>query len=461
MDEQVNEIPQYREILAEIDKLRRPDLRPEEQWNALLDQIQRPDLKNKLNTLHRMVYCSAEYLLPGVEGDGGLGALSRDHFLEAVALGLPADFYGLLHSQQKVQLIKKDNKGNYYQEIVIKDLPSPEEMGMKRVENLDFTLNGALGPNCPIQVYLHPLSTEQTPLYLFYVPGPVYPEEPNSNDRLWNNVVLGFGAAHVENKLKELGLREDVAFIHTNESAMVFNALAILDDWTVEKQDTASGYQQAFDEIKAKVILTNHTLVEAEKATFTMEQCEQFIFNNLHSEKVKTMLRDYIRNNNNCLSLLNLSLFLAGKCNGVSEAHAKLAADTLHRDVHAVTNGIYEEGWAPMMMNMLQKYHIIDQFGLPLPDYKNRIDDILIEEFLENKMLGFNMFRRWLANGNRKDQFGNIVLLPEHTKLIGDARRYAGYKRRWMLFKKPEVLECLLKNASRCSHHYFWEGTYE
>jgi alpha-glucan phosphorylase-like protein len=391
-----------------------------------------------------MIYTSPEYMLPGMSGDGGLGALARDIYLEAVDLGYPGIFYGLLYKEKQVQTIKTDNLNHFWQDVRFEKLPAPDELGMIKVDITNVTINTKSIAGIPIPVYLHPLSTKRTSLYLFEVDGGVYPNENNSNERLWNNVVLGFGQQQITKRLINLGLMDFPAFFHVNESAMIFCVLAYLDVRMASDSDTSQAYEKALQEVRQQVILTNHTLVPAAEASFSIGQCEDYIFPNLKSNVVKTKLSEFMDSHGGKLTLLDLANHLADKCNGVSEDHARLASGIFRHDFYAVTNGIYEKGWAPQILNLLIEYRVVDQFGLPRDNYQERIAEIPVTGLQNLKAQGIFSFKNYLAKGNQPDQFGNIVELPENVIIIGDARRYAGYKRRRMIITYPDVLENML-----------------
>ncbi len=443
------------DLLTQINDLRLKKADSEGNWHNWLQSIGRTDLETRLTPKNPMSYSSAEYMLPGLAAEGGLGALSRDHYLQAVLLGIPAHFFGLLYKEQKIQTLETDDSGNFWQKIHMENLPTPEELHFKHLHSLNVAIYGEYGLDS-IPVYLHPLSTTKTPLYLLQVEGGVYPKENNSNDRLWNNIVLGFGQHQINTQLKERKVIDDIAFYHTNESAMVISVLAALDDATLHHGDTLEAYDKSLAEIRTKDILTNHTLVPAAEATFSRDQCETFILSNLKSRQMKKQLTEFIAHHDGQLKLLDLALYLAGTRNGVSEDHSRIAAGVFHLDFHAVTNGIYEEDWAGDIVNILRRYNVIDRFGLPSMNYTEHIEEIPTEILVKSKQTKIEAFRQFLLAGGRRDQFGNIVKLPENPLIIGDARRFAGYKRRTIAFSYFDVFRDILEHYPNA--HIFISG---
>jgi glucan phosphorylase len=185
------------DLLSQIQDLKQDENSSTQNWHDWLTSIDRTDLESRLDSKNPMSYSSAEYMLPGMAAEGGLGALSRDHFLQAVRLGIPSLFFGLLYFEQKIQTIQTDGKGRYWQEIHMENLPTPEDLHFRKVDNLSVKIRGEHGLQ-KIPVFKYPLSSNRTPLYVFPMTGGVYPNENNSNERLWNNVVLGVGQHQIQ-----------------------------------------------------------------------------------------------------------------------------------------------------------------------------------------------------------------------------------------------------------------------
>lgn len=456
--------------VRQIESLQLKEPWSESGWRGWLEHIHQPELAEVWNKSHPMVYWSAEYGLPGLGANGGLGMLSRDHFLQAVEINQPSIFLGLAYSQRKEQRIAsgmgKDGKMHYWQEDSVRQLPEPGALGMERVEGVDVLLHGAWGP-ARADVYKYSVGNEATQLILLKAPGEVYPAQPDSDARLWNNVVLGFGGYQVVKQMQEKGLIEEPPFYHLNESATTLGALAALDDLTQKYGNNEEGYRKALEELRDKTILTNHTLVPAAEASYSREQCNRFVFGNLRSEVVKSQLSKLIDQGGGRLKFLDLAMYLAGRYNGVSQLHAQLAADIFQKaygdnyygnpiEFAGVTNGVYEKGWARPMTELLQKQGVLDQYGLPAVDFEEKIEALPTAETQTVKDEAVARFRQYLLEGNRRDQFGKIVELPEDVIILGDGRRFAGYKRRWMMFSHPERLKKILENNPRA--HVFYAG---
>lgn len=459
----INEIPFSRSLsytdraLKQIAALRTSEAFNISAWNEWLNHIGRSDLAEKWNLSHRGVYWSAEYGLPGIIANGGLGMLSRDHFLDALSGNEPTIFLGLAYSERKNQRIRDDGQGNFEQQEDTAQMPEPESLRMHRMTQLDATINGDWGANGLLPVYRYPLSTQGTNLFLLQVPGEVYPTEKDSDRRLWNNVVLGFGGYKIVKKLIDKRVIAEPAFYHFNESATVLGGLAAFDDLVYQFGDNQEAFTKALSVMREKTVLSNHTLVQAAEAWFSQRQYSRFVINNLKSSKVAEWLNHLIDINRGTLKLLDIGFFLAGRYNGVSQDHAaratKIFRETYGKyfpgqkaEFTGITNGIYEQGWNPQMFEFLLNNGVIDQYGMTTPFTSSAIEKIDSSELLSLKNTAVQRLQKYLEAGNKKDQFGNLVKLPQDAIIVGDARRVAEYKRRWMMFNNPDRLKKILES---------------
>lgn len=406
-------------------------------------RIDRPDLPERLNPQHPMVYFSAGYGLPEMGYMGGLGILAADHVKQAVDLDYPAIFIGLAYGFRREEVLGDDGNGRTSWTNVEKPLGQPRDTGMT------ITLKNAKGEDWHIKVGRHDVSSKSTQLLTLQVPGVVYPEDGGCNVRLANGVVLGFGGYEIVRQLREQGVMEEPVFYHLNESATVFGALAVLDDLT-NRYD--GDYERALAELRTKTILTNHTLVPAAEAKFTRQQFD-IIFNNIKNPVVRQRLEDFIRARGDQLATLDLALYLAGQYNGVSEYHAEIAVRTFTQqygrpfEFKAVTNGIHPKSWNPEMVSFLTEQGVLDKFGMAIDNptkYAQRIDQIDPREMWVKKKAKVDELRQYLAEGKRVDQFGEKVDLPEDVVIVGFARRVTEYKRWQMMFRDPDKLRTIL-----------------
>lgn len=405
-------------------------------------RINRPDLSSRLNPYHPSVYFSLEYGLPEMGYMGGLGILAADYVKQAVDLNYPAIFLGLAYSLRREEIFSRERNGDHW---IVKEKPlsKPPDAGMT------ITLKDSVNNDWCIPVGRHQISNSYTQLLTLQVPGVVYPEDPWSDIRLANDIVLGFGGYKIIRQLKDQGIIKEPAFYHLNESATVFGVLGALDDLTSLYD---GDYESALMEISTKTILTNHTLIPAAEARYTKEQCT-IIFNNINNNVVKKHLEDFIRARGNGLATLDLAIYLASLYNGVSEYHSEIAEWAFTKQYNRpftfkpVTNGIYLDSWNPEMVTFLKKHKILDEFGMSIKNprqYAREIESIDPLDMMKMKKMFVDLLRLYLASGKKIDQFGEKVILPENTIVVGFARRITLYKRWPMLFRNPEKLKKIL-----------------
>ncbi|HUD19608.1 MAG TPA: hypothetical protein VMR81_04145 [Patescibacteria group bacterium] len=387
-----------------------------------------------------------EWGIAAMVANGGLGYLLGDTLLEYIKWGVPFVGFGLAYDKRKIQKLGIDINGRFHQEDVEEAMPSPTDVGMVRML-FHPVVSGAWGKDNPIEVYQYPIGSDRGQLLLFRVAGEVYPEEPWSNARLWHEAVLGFGAAQVIRELIEKGTMGEPAYHRLNESAAVLEALAVLDYAVLDAGDSKEAFDRELQKLREKTILSNHTLVPAALGRFTWDQCDTFIFSNLKSNEVKSQLASFMRDHGNELILTDLALHLAGRYNAVSEIHAKTAVNSFQAHYNrpfeftAITNGVYGDRWDKVAMDFLRRRGVIDQFDLPVEKgFDEAIDRLDDDEIINLHGLAVAGLGAYLAAGNRVDQSGHIVTLPRGVLISIDPRRVAGYKRRDMLFRKPDVL---------------------
>lgn len=438
-------------------------------WSEWLVHTKRPEVAEVWNEEYPMAYWSKEFLLPGQSASGGLGGLSADHALQAARIRMPAIFLGLSYTLRNGQFIASgDTNGvkHYWQADYTEPLPHPEIIGMVPQEDLMAEI--ALGGDRASRIVVHryPLGSDATKLLFLTAQGPVYPGGPNSNERIMHDVILGIGGYGVIKKLRELGRIKGFSFLHGNEASTAFGPLAALDDLVEQHGTSDRALEDALRILRKGVVLTNHTPERAAFSFFDRGQCDRFLFPNLITGAVKKFTEEFIDKQGGRLNMGDLALYLAGRINGVSQAHAHIVqrnfraeyGERLGRtiEVQPVTNGVFLEAWSPRALQLLQNYEVLDQYGMPTEGYQARMEAIPDEEIWRVQTEAEERFRQFLGEGRKVDQFGNNVNLPEGAFGVVDARRVAMYKRREMMFRDPHRLKAILERHPNA--HIFIAG---
>lgn len=158
----------------------------------------------------------------------------------------------------------------------------------------------------------------------------------------------------------------------------------------------------------------------------------------------------------NEIKLSTLAFDLSAKKNGVSRIHAREASKA-YKDYdgnavpfEAVTNGIAIDRWgSKYVLDIYRKYQVIDKFDLPTENYIENLDLVKEAELAIGKDNSKHKLRKHLLQ--RKDQYGNPVVIPEDAKISNWRRRIANYKRPGMIFTYPKILADILEGENM--HH--------
>ena len=278
--------------------------------------------------------------------------------------------------------------------------------------------------------------------------GEMYSGESGSDQRLYQEVSLGFGGYQA---LKAVGLRP--AVIQLNEVATFFAAVARLDELVSSGMD----FYEAVVYTRKHTLYTNHTLVQAAEATFHYSQFEQYVFPNIKSVAVKRWLSDKFTDGT--IRLSTPTVEIAELRSGVSKLHARVAN---YHDINgakikfkSVTNGIHMRTWVlPEIMDFYYKKEVLDRFDLPVErDFEDNVTKITAEEIRELKKAGRAKLNEILKH--RTDQYGKTFEIPEDAMLFDFKRRFVDYKRPWLPFTNPERLAEILEKHNA---HYILAG---
>lgn len=409
----------------------------------------RPDLKEVITPESPFGYWSMEYYSPkakGPKGQGGLGMLASDTIETAIRLGLPMVLVTPFYAVERSYAITED-----FEQIEIYENVRPEDRGL--IKKGQVSISTLAHEYVPIDVYTQQMSQVTKVMLTEPNIGQLYEDKNNSNKRLYQEVVEGFAGCKA---LELLGIKPSVNH-YLNEEATVFAALARLDgrvkQLRSELPDAGEDnlFAAAFVDIKRNTVYTNHTLVQAAGAEFTLEQFEHFVIPNLESEQLKKWLRDKFNSSQDKkIKLSALAIALSGKKNGVSLIHAR-EASKIYKDENnnpvefaGVTNGIDLDRWTdPQLLQIYRQTGIFDQFGRPGANYQEKIDGLDSSDLLARKDEAKKRLRGYLKD--RLDQYGQAIDIPEGEKIFNWRRRFAHYKRPDMLLSDPQKLADILE----------------
>jgi len=377
---------------------------------------------------------------------GGLGILAGDHLKSASELGVPLVAVGLFYRR------------GYFRQRLDDDDRQVERFPRNDTSRLPLTLvpmapvvelAGEDGRLVPIRIgvwraqvgrislYLLDTKIEGNPDWARDVTDTLYGGD--RRNRLLQELVLGIGGVRV---LRCLDLAPTV--FHMNEGHSAFLQLERLRE-LVEDEGVEPG--RALELLRGSSVFTTHTPVPAGNEVFDPELVRQ----NVGALVERTGLSwpefaelGRVEPDDVVFGLTPFALRTSAYANGVSELHGAVSREMWRAlwpelpvdevPIGSITNGVHGRTWISDELE--------DLLGHTAPDFARalELDDGVIwsaHRAAKQRMLDF-IARTRGAGG-----------LDPDVLTIGFARRFATYKRAWLLFSQPERLALLLADPDR------------
>ena len=420
-----------------------PEITPDTP-DAFFEAIGRPELADVITKQSPWVYLTMEFYdeKRGIKGNGGLGMLASDTYRTARKLGIPMVLMTPFYTHEsKPSIYGFEQKENFAP-------VSAEARGFTPVivegEPLKVAVKTEWGYG---QAELDVYEKQEGSVRLVTLTEPnfgeLYAGDVSGDKRLYQEVALGFGGYKA---MQALGIEES-GMRQLNEAPTIFAAIARLDDLIGQ----GASFEEALQEVRATSLYTNHTLVQAVEGKFTRERFEKYVLPNIADDGIKAWLMNMFNmTDSGELRLSSVALELSDKANGVSRIHAREAnKEFKHLDgrpvnFEGVTNGISIERWGdPQLLSMYRREGILDEHGLPIDGFEERLAHIDPEEIQSIKVEGRLRMRDVLLG--RLDQYGNPIDIPEESKVFNWKRRLASYKRPHKPFRDLDRLAGILE----------------
>lgn len=374
----------------------------------------------------------------GIRGGGGLGVLAADTRRVAEQMGVPLALITPFYPSETKQLM---HDGKIQDEHIQVDY---HKFGFRFIDTVNVKCCGNL---CKLDVVEKRFVNTRIICVTEPNFGELYSGMSGSDHRLYQEVSLGFGGYAA---LKLLGLKP--AIMQLNEVATFFAALARLDELASNGMD----FYEAVVYTRKHTLYTNHTLVQAAEAEFSEEQFERFVYPNLKSPAVRKWLHDKF--NNGHMKLSSVTIEIAELRSGVSKLHARVAN---YRDIagnkvkfKAVTNGIDMQKWVmPEILEYYRELGLIDEVGMPMPNFVDKLEAISASKIREFKQIGRNILNDILVS--KPDQNGEILHFSDDDYIFDFKRRFVDYKRPEMPFRDTNKLRAILEPRNA---HYIIAG---
>ena len=287
-------------------------------------------------------------------------------------------------------------------------------------------------------------------------------------NRLKQEILLGVGGIRA---LVKMGIKQEV--YHCNEGHAAFIGVERIRNLIAKKH---LSFSEAMEVIRSSSLFTTHTPVPAGHDAFPESMIRQYMS---HYPDVLGITWDQFINlgktnpsdPNEKFSMSVLACNLSQEVNGVSWLHGEVSKDILgnmwpgyfKNELHIgyVTNGVHFPTWVASNLRRLYAKYFGDAFTghtYNIPDWQNvhKIDDK--ELWAERMMLKERLIKTIRKRFSDPTQVRlqsprQMVQVTESIKpdvlTIGFARRFATYKRAYLLFTNLERLSALVNNKER------------
>ena len=407
---------------------------------------------------------------------GGLGILAGDYLKEASDKNVPMVAVGLLYrygyftqrlSAQGAQEATYEAQ-NFYKLPIS---PVRDEAGNWLTISIAF-------PGRTISARVWKCQVGRTDLYLLDADIEDNLEEDRQvtyylyggdwENRLKQEILLGIGGIRA---LRRLGIRQDV--YHCNEGHAAFIGIERIRELVNHRKLT---FSEAMEVVRSSSLFTTHTPVPAGHDAFPESMIRQYMSH--YPDVLGITWEQYINlgktnpnDPNEKFSMSVLACNLSQEVNGVSWLHGEVSKDILgnmwpgyfKNELHIgyVTNGVHFPTWIATSLRRLYARYFADGFeghNYDIPAWQkihNIPDTDLWDERMKLKNKLIRHIRKHYSDPKkvRLDSPTQMLRIIEGIKpdvlTIGFARRFATYKRAYLLFTNLDRLAAIVNNKER------------
>lgn len=408
---------------------------------------------------------------------GGLGVLAGDHLKSCSDLGLPVVAVGLLYRtgyfRQRVTM-----DGHQLESYPANDFYNMPLTRCTSDDGAPVTVAVELGAETAhaciwrtrvgrVTLYLLDTDIDANDPSMRHVAGQLYASDRRM--RLRQELLLGIGGIRA---LRALDV--PVAVTHMNEGHSAFLALERV---RALMHDHGLSYAAARQAVWSTTVFTTHTPVPAGNETFddhlVLDQAGA-LRSALGLDEHAFLALGRIGDGSDAygqFGLTPLALRLAAHCNGVSRLHGHVSrrmwrglwpgvpADEV--PIRHITNGVHLRSWISHDIQELLVRYLGPAVAKHAPEVSvwRQVDNIADEELWRTherrreRMIWFA--RRRIVSQMRREgaaeadvRAAEVALRPD-ALTIGFARRFAGYKRSSLLFRRPERLVRMLQSREQ------------
>ncbi len=278
--------------------------------------------------------------------------------------------------------------------------------------------------------------------------------------RLCQEIVLGVGGVRA---LSALGIHP--AVWHMNEGHVAFLNL----ERVRERVREGDGLADALKAVARNTVFTTHTPVPAGNETFDKKLVRRYL--EFWTREVGCDPDDALAlgADNGSFNMTALAIRHSSRTNGVSKLHGQVSSAMWRhlfdgdnpQPVGAITNGVHTESWVGPEMRAFYAQHLDPHWGQHLlePDFWARVRQVsdaalwAAHRSQKERLIRFVRERVRLQSarhGLSPDELRQVEgLLDPHALTIGFARRFATYKRAFLLMTDLDRLRALVSDAAR------------
>ena len=399
---------------------------------------------------------------------GGLGVLAGDHCKAASDLGVPLVGVGLLYrSGYFRQTVDADGyQQHIYPDYDFARLPvQPVQAPGGGVLTVPIDLPGRIVQAAvwKAQVGLVPVLMLDTDIPLNDpadrpITGVLYVR--GREMRLCQEIVLGVGGVRA---LSALGIHP--AVWHMNEGHVAFLNL----ERVRERVREGDGLADALKAVARNTVFTTHTPVPAGNETFDKKLVRRYL--EFWTREVGCDPDDALAlgADNGNFNMTALAIRLSSSTNGVSKLHGQVSSamwrhlfeGDKEQPVGAITNGVHTESWVGPEMRAFYAQHLAPRWEQHLlePEFWARVRQVsdpalwAAHRSQKERLIRFVRERvrtQSARHGLSPDELRQVEgLLDPHALTIGFARRFATYKRAFLLMTDLDRLRVLVSDAGR------------
>jgi glycogen phosphorylase len=405
---------------------------------------------------------------------GGLGMLAGDYLKEASDMRVNLNAVGLLYRygyfKQTLNLHGEQMATYEFQDFSkLPVQPVLSENGDWVTIDLDFPGRKMIAKIWQVNIgsvklFLldsdHELNDEQDRFVTHHLYG------GDNENRLKQEMLLGIGGIRA---LKKLGIEADI--YHCNEGHSAFLGIERISQIMDEHQ---LNFSEAKEVVRTSTLFTTHTPVPAGHDSFHHDLFKHYMANFPMRLGLDWFEFEMLGKANSAESNFNMSYLacnLSQGINGVSKLHGEVSKTVLKSlyngfleeelEIGYVTNGVHYASWTAQEWKDIHKEYFGDEFPINQLDFEiwKKIYDVPekkiwdLRKTLRSKLINYIKERfsdTWIKR-NENPQLITEVLgkLSPNALTIGFARRFATYKRGYLLFRNLERLSAIVNNPNK------------